>query len=99
MRALYGIKSAGLAWRAALAEVLVQLSFKSTRDDPDVWIRADIRLDGGNYYEMLVVYVDDILAISHKETEVITEISSFYKAKEGSIKPPDIYLGANIEKI
>ena len=48
---------------------------------------------------MLFVYVDDILALLHKETEVITEITSFYKAKEGSIKPPDIYLGANIDKI
>ena len=52
-----------------------------TRADPDVWIRADVRLDGGKYYEMLFVYADEILALSHKETEVITEITSFYKAK------------------
>ena len=48
---------------------------------------------------MLFVYVDDILALSHKATEVITEITSFYKAKEGSTNPPDIYLGANIDKM
>ena len=48
---------------------------------------------------MLFVYVDDILTLSHKVTEVITEITSFYKAKEGSINPQDIYLGANIDKI
>ena len=48
---------------------------------------------------MLFVYVDDILALSHKATEVITQIISFYKAREGSIKPPDIYLGADIDKI
>ena len=78
---------------------MVQLGFKSTRANPDVWIRAAVRLDGGKYYEMLFVYVDDILALSHKATEVITEITSFYKAKEGSIKPPDIYLGASIDKI
>ena len=39
------------------------------------------------------------MALSHKATEVITEITSFYKAKEGSINPTDIYLSANIEKI
>ena len=39
------------------------------------------------------------MALSHKATEVITEITSFYKAKEGSIKPPGIYLGENIDKI
>ena len=48
---------------------------------------------------MLFVYVDGILALSHKAMEVITEITSFYKAKEGSIKLPDIYIGANIDKI
>ena len=48
---------------------------------------------------MLLVYVDDILALSHKATEVILEITSFYKSKEGSIKPPDIYLRANNDKI
>ena len=99
MRAIYGLKSAGSAWRAALAEALVQLGFKLTKADPDVWIRAAVCLDGKKYYKMLFVYVDDILALSHKATEVITEITSFYKEKEGSIKPPDIYLGANIDKV
>ena len=46
-----------------------------------MWIRAAVSLDGGKYSEMLFVYVDDILALSHKATEVITEINSFYKAK------------------
>ena len=48
---------------------------------------------------MLFVYVDDILAVSNKATDVIKEITEFYKMKEGSIKPPDIYLGANIMKV
>ena len=50
VRALYGLKYAGSAWRAALAEVLIQLGFKRTRADPDVWIRADVCLDGRKYY-------------------------------------------------
>ena len=64
-----------------------------------MWIRAAVHLNGGKYYEMLFLYVDEILALSHKETEVITKITSFYKANEGSIKPPNIYLRANIDKI
>ena len=68
VRSLYGLKSAGSAWRAVLAEALVQLGFKSTRADPDVWIWAAVRLDGGKYYEILFVYVDDILVLSHKAT-------------------------------
>ena len=99
VQALYGLQSAGVACRAALAESLVQFGFKSTRADPYVWIRAAVFLDGGKYYEILFVYVDDILALSHKATEVIIEINIFYKAKEGIIKPPDIYLSANIDKL
>ena len=99
VRALYGLKSAGSSWRATLAEVLAGLGFESTRADPDVWIRAAARSDGHKCYEMLFVYVDDILAVSHKAKEVIEEVTAFYKAKEGSIKEPDIYLGANIAKI
>jgi hypothetical protein len=48
---------------------------------------------------MLFVYVDDILALSHKAEEAIKEITTFFKAKDGSIKPPKIYLGANVAKI
>jgi hypothetical protein len=48
---------------------------------------------------MLFVYVDDILALSHQAEGAIKEITTFYKAKEGSIKPPEIYLGANVSKM
>ena len=57
VRALYGLKSAGSSWRAALAEVLFSLGFELTREDPDVWVRAAARSDGHKYYEMLFVYV------------------------------------------
>ena len=48
---------------------------------------------------MLFVYVDNILAVSHKATDVINDIKAFYRAKEGSINTPDIYLGVNILKV
>ena len=99
VRALYGLRSSGNSWRAALAEVLKQQGFESTLADPDVWIRRAVRPDGFKYYEMLFVYVDDILAVSHKPLDVIKEITGVYKAKEGSVKEPDLYLGATIEKV
>ena len=71
VRALYGLKSAGLSWRSALAQVLKDLVFVSTLADPDVWIWEAVREDGFKYYEMLFVYVDNILAVSHKATHVI----------------------------
>ena len=99
VRALYGLKYVGSSWHAALAQVLKDLDFVSTLADPDVWIREAVRKDGFKYYEILCVYVDNILAVLHKATDVIKEITAFYRAKEGSIKSPDIYLGANIMKV
>ena len=37
---------------------------------------------------MIFVYIDDILSVSHQAKEAILEITSYYKAKEGSIKEP-----------
>jgi hypothetical protein len=55
--------------------------------------------DGYDYYEMLLVYVDNVLAISHEPKVLIDDIGEYYKVKPGSDKEPDIYLGANVEKV
>ena len=64
-RALYGLKSAGAAFRLFLALTLDDMSFKPSQVDPDVWMRPATKPDGEEYYEYVLVYVDDILAISH----------------------------------
>ena len=46
VRALYGLKYAGLSWRAALAQVLKYLDFVSTLAELDVWIREAVCEDG-----------------------------------------------------
>jgi Reverse transcriptase (RNA-dependent DNA polymerase) len=99
VRSLYGLKSAGAAFRATLAQLLQDLGYESSKADPDVWMREAVKPNDHKYYEMLFVYVDDILAVSHQAEEAIKEITTFFKAKDGSIKPPEIYLGANIAKI
>jgi hypothetical protein len=99
VRSLYGLKSAGAAFRSSLAQILRDVGYDSTKADPDVWIRKAVKDNGHQYYEMLFVYVDDILALSHQAENAIKEITAFYKAKDGSIKPPDIYLGANISRM
>ena len=98
VHALYGLKSAGASWRAALANVLAYLGFESTKADLDIWIRPAKCPDGFKYYKMLFVCVDDILAVSHKGKEVLEEIGTFYRFKEGSLKKPEIYLGANVSE-
>jgi hypothetical protein len=96
---LYGLKSSGAAFRATLAQLLQDLGYKSLKANPDVWMRKAIKDNGHKYDEMLFVYVDGILALSHRAEDAIKEITTFFKAKDGSIRPPKIYLGANVEKI
>ena len=98
-RALYGLKGSGNSWRNALSEAIQNCGFKPTLADPDVYLRKAVKPDGMKYYEMLFVYVDDILCLSHKAREVINEIGEHYKIKPGSDKEPDLYLGANVEKV
>jgi hypothetical protein len=38
VHALYGLKSAGASWWAALVQALCDLGFPSSTADPDVWI-------------------------------------------------------------
>jgi hypothetical protein len=48
---------------------------------------------------MLLVYVDNVLAILHEPKILIDTIGEYYKVKPGSDKEPDINLGANVKKV
>ncbi len=65
VRVLYGLKSNGAAWRSHLANTLCQLGYKSCLADPDVWLRPATKPNGFQYYEYVLVYVDDVLVLSH----------------------------------
>jgi len=97
-KALYELKSAGVAWRALFAESIVVMGFKSTRADPDVYICPQVKPNGFKYYEMLLVLVDDILCLSHAPKPIMDEIGKLYRVKEESLGVPNCYLGANVEK-
>lgn len=95
-RALYDLKLSGASWRAMLAESLLDMDFQPTRADPDVYRRLAQKPDGTEYYELLLVYVDDIMVVSHDPDSTIKRIGKIYEIKEGSAGPPDQYLGAQI---
>ena len=97
-RALYGLKSSGAAWRSLLAQTMVDMDYRSTRADPDVWIRAQVKPDGTQYYEYCLIYVDDILCMSHDPESTMKELASLYRLKDDKVAPPDKYLGANIDR-
>jgi len=97
-KALYGLKTSGAAWRAYFAEFIgKKLGFKSTTADPDVWIKPAVKKDGTPYYQMLLVYVDDILCIAEEPDEIMKEIGKEFRLKDGA-QEPTRYLGANLDK-
>ena len=97
-RALYGLKSSGASWRATLMNTLYDMGFADTRADPCVLRRKAKRESGEQYYELILVYVDDILLVSEKPQPVLDKIDSHYKIKAGSTGEPSVYLGAQIYK-
>ena len=73
-RALYGLKSAGAAQRTSFTQALAQLEFQPIHGDPDIYIKPQTKPDGTSYYEMLLVYVDDILVLSQDTKPIIDGI-------------------------
>lgn len=97
VRALYGMKSSGAAFRAKLADDLKEFGYSHSLGDPDVWMRARTNKDGGPYYEYISVYVDDLLIISHDPKYFCEKLMEIYKLKQGFEKP-GTFLGAELPR-
>ena len=97
-RALYGNKAAGADFRNHLRECMKHLGYESCLADPDLWMRMAKKDDGDSYYEYLLLYVDDALAISERPKEQLMEIDKYFKLKPDSVGPPKIYLGAKLTR-
>jgi hypothetical protein len=98
-RALYGLKSAGAAFRSYLAEHLWSLDYRPSYADPDVWLRPAVKANGFKYYEMILCYVDDILCISHDPMRTMTRIKEKFALKNDEVKTPSDYLGGILEQM
>jgi len=95
VKALYGLRSSGSAWHSHFSDTLRGMGFVPSRADMDMWYRRQKKADGTEYYEYLVVYVDDVLIVSHDPQSIVSAISSRpYELKGGGA--PDTYLGATI---
>ena len=49
------------------------------------------------YYELLLVYVDNILAVSHSPESIMKDIGLEFYIKGNNYGPPTAYLGANLQ--
>ena len=67
--------------------------------DPYVWLRISVKPDGAEYYEILLCYVDDVLAISDIPMRTMDDIRSVFKLKDDKAEVPDVYLGATLSQV
>ena len=99
-RALYGGKVAGRDFWHHLRECMTRLGFTSSKADPDVWFRQSTRATGEEYYEYVLLYVDDVIVISENAEKVLRdEIGQQWTLKEDSIGPPSKYLGGMLRQV
>ena len=99
VRALYGLKSSGAMWRSHFAANLRDMGFTSSLGDPDIWFRAAEKPDKTEYYEYILVYVDDLLIVSHQADTILQILEEHFKYRLKDVGPPKRYLGANIEQV
>ena len=100
-RALYGGKKAGSDYWKHMRTCMNHLGFEPCEADPDVWMRKAIKpSDGSEYWEYVLLYVDDALSVSHRPEEVLrNEIGKYWIMKSNSIGPPKLYLGNKVSKV
>jgi len=97
VRALYGMKSSGSAFRSKLAEDLREFGYMNSFGDPDVWMRPRVNVKGHKYYEYVSVYVDDLLIFSHDPSYFCAKLKAIYKLKNEFTEPSN-FLGTEVSK-
>ena len=98
-RALYGTKCADRDFRNHLRDCMDHLGYESCLADPDLWMRKAVSDKGQQYYEYMLLYVDDCLCISEHAEEALLQVNKYFPMKKGSIGPPKLYLGAKISQV
>jgi hypothetical protein len=93
IRALYGSKSAGADYWRHVCQAMLEMGFESCKADPDVWFCPSINSKGLKYYEYVLLYTDDILAIGENPEHFIREeLDKCFVVKPKSIGKPTQYL-------
>jgi hypothetical protein len=97
VRALYGLKSSGASWRTHIAHTLLDMCFVPIHGDPDVSMRQALdQMTNASYWEYILVYVDDLLAIGMEPRAIFNILDSDYNYVLKDFGPPTRYLGASI---
>jgi hypothetical protein len=94
VRSLYGLKSAGAAFRAHLVDMIHVIGCVPCMVDQDLWMKPEVRpLTSENYWSYVLCYVDDFLVKHHAAMSVLNRIGKLFKLKDDPNNGnPDMYL-------
>ena len=82
-----------------MAKKLDEINFKSCVSYPDVCLRTSVQPDGTEYYEYILMYVDDVLEISVNATTIRKSLEgNAVQYKNNKIACPDMCLGAKLQE-
>ena len=62
-------------------------------------MRSATRTDGIDYYEYILLYVDNFLCISENPKPALLQVDKYFPIKPASLGPPKNYLGGTVSKI
>ena len=74
LRALYGLKKSGAAFRAHLCGCMQAMGYKPCLAGPDLWMQPHVH-EGRAYYSYILCYVDDITVIHCDAMPVLNRIN------------------------
>ena len=57
-----------------------------------------VKPNGFEYYKYVLIFVENIINISHDTKATMEKLGTLYHLKPGSVGPPDCYLGGNVGK-
>ena len=89
-RGIYGLRTSAARFHEHLALTIRKLGFIPSKADSDLYYRDT----GGDSYEYLATYVDDILIFSKRPMDTIEEIKKSYNLK--GVGEPQYYLGGDV---
>ena len=67
-----------------LAQTLIDIGYVPSKSDPEVWLKAETKPDGTEYYAYVLVYIDDVLHLQHDHHNFMNRLAQVYRLKDVS---------------
>ena len=83
----YGLKNTGADFRDHLRDCMKYLGYTSCSADPDVWMQPAQKEEDIEYYDYVLLCVDDCLCVSEDPKHALVQISKYFSIKLRSLGP------------